>query len=723
MKKKFMPILLAMATMVATGLTGCDNNNSTTSTKPSTEPTPSTSPSTKPSTSLPTVIHVDSVAIAAEKETLFVGEETKVTVTVLPETASDKTYTLKSSKEAVATVDSTGKVVAVGAGETTITVTSTDGNKTGTVKITVKAVTGPKLEMPQVLEYNVNAGENLTLPEVKAKNYKGEDVTSTIEIADSFESKTINKNVFNAKIAGKHQISYYVEDDNGEDEQFITVNVKAATEESFDVGNNTDPAAIKNYGVYKENFANGRKNKLGINDKESASYISATSEAISGNSLIIDTHKTAGHALNQVFMMGFNDNFIRGVSATYKVSFDYKILSNAGNLGDFYLQLGWDNFDGINRNFVNTSAAVGSVQHYEVEFAGSIVPATGNAWFSFWKLGGKEARIAIDNLVFESKREVQTTVVTPTSDQLLAEGGFTWNMADKGCTISSGKAVAVDDVTNESVRTTMKNSSHFGDVAMELTGADGHLFSGLTKDNMVAGKEITISVTYAAINGSGMHLIMMGAGSNPTLTNKVTNNEDGTYTISWTGTVLDGWYQLNIYGANNPKFDIFIGEIKVSLKEAAAPDPDKTPNGYEVGFKFVVTDPFIDGNTKKVKFDGNADVAAVEAMGTAPYKLSFATVNSNEIWFRAGGKIENGMTYRITCNYYITESNNQRLMYNIDNADFKEIGPSTVGYHQNAIEWKMPKDVDFFSIFTPGESGFVGTVYINTITVELIGIN
>lgn len=110
-------------------------------------------------------------------------------------------------------------------------------------------------------------------------------------------------------------------------------------------------------------------------------------------------------------------------------------------------------------------------------------------------------------------------------------------------------------------------------------------------------------------------------------------------------------------------------------------------------------------------------------MGTAPYKLSFATVNSNEIWFRAGGKIENGMTYRITCNYYITESNNQRLMYNIDNADFKEIGPSTVGYHQNAIEWKMPKDVDFFSIFTPGESGFIGTVYINTITVELISIN
>ena len=77
MKKKFMPILLAMATMVATGLTGCDNNNSTTSTKPSTEPTPSTSPSTKPSTSLPTVIHVDSVAIAAEKETLFVVKKLK----------------------------------------------------------------------------------------------------------------------------------------------------------------------------------------------------------------------------------------------------------------------------------------------------------------------------------------------------------------------------------------------------------------------------------------------------------------------------------------------------------------------------------------------------------------------------------------------------------------------------------------------------------------------
>jgi uncharacterized protein YjdB len=69
-----------------------------------------------------------------------VGDSETLTATVAPTEATNKAVTWKSSKESVATVDSEGKVTAVAAGEATITVTTTDGEKTAECKVTVKAV-------------------------------------------------------------------------------------------------------------------------------------------------------------------------------------------------------------------------------------------------------------------------------------------------------------------------------------------------------------------------------------------------------------------------------------------------------------------------------------------------------------------------------------------------------------------------------------------------------
>lgn len=64
----------------------------------------------------------------------------QLTCQVLPEEADDKTVLWKSTNEAVATVDESGRVTAVGTGTTTITGTAGDGSKVkAQIGATVKA--------------------------------------------------------------------------------------------------------------------------------------------------------------------------------------------------------------------------------------------------------------------------------------------------------------------------------------------------------------------------------------------------------------------------------------------------------------------------------------------------------------------------------------------------------------------------------------------------------
>jgi uncharacterized protein YjdB len=95
-------------------------------------------------------VAVESVSLDKSELTLIVGEDATLTATVKPDGATDKSVSWASDKEAVATVDEGGKVSAKAEGEATITVTTKDGGKTATCKVTVKAaevkVTGIKLD-------------------------------------------------------------------------------------------------------------------------------------------------------------------------------------------------------------------------------------------------------------------------------------------------------------------------------------------------------------------------------------------------------------------------------------------------------------------------------------------------------------------------------------------------------------------------------------------------
>jgi uncharacterized protein YjdB len=96
------------------------------------------------------VIPVSSINVLPNDTTLTKGSEVTLAATVLPSDATDKTYTWSSSDETVATVDNAGKVTALKKGSSTITATTTDGNKTASCVVTVvQPVTGVSLNTSQ----------------------------------------------------------------------------------------------------------------------------------------------------------------------------------------------------------------------------------------------------------------------------------------------------------------------------------------------------------------------------------------------------------------------------------------------------------------------------------------------------------------------------------------------------------------------------------------------
>jgi uncharacterized protein YjdB len=81
---------------------------------------------------------VKSVKLNTTSTTLKVKKTYQLKATLNPTNATNKNVTWKSSNTKVATVDANGKVTAKAAGTATITVTTKDGSKTATCKITVK---------------------------------------------------------------------------------------------------------------------------------------------------------------------------------------------------------------------------------------------------------------------------------------------------------------------------------------------------------------------------------------------------------------------------------------------------------------------------------------------------------------------------------------------------------------------------------------------------------
>ena len=135
-------------------------------------------------------VDVESVSIGGSGN-VYVGSTLKLSVTVKPSNATDKSVTWTSSDSSIATVDKNGKVTGKKEGKVTITVTTSNG-KTATKEVTVK-------ERPAVSSVSisgsssVNVGKTITL-KATVKPSDAADRTVTWSVKNGTGSATIDKN-------------------------------------------------------------------------------------------------------------------------------------------------------------------------------------------------------------------------------------------------------------------------------------------------------------------------------------------------------------------------------------------------------------------------------------------------------------------------------------------------------------------------------------------------
>ncbi len=120
-------------------------------------------------------IAVEKVEITGASE-VNVGSTIKLTAKISPNEATDKEVSWKSSNTNIAVIDKDGNVKGIKAGEVTITVTTNDGNKTATHKVTVKAKTSNPSQNTPSGDQKPNNPSNPSTPE-PPKTYPVESVS------------------------------------------------------------------------------------------------------------------------------------------------------------------------------------------------------------------------------------------------------------------------------------------------------------------------------------------------------------------------------------------------------------------------------------------------------------------------------------------------------------------------------------------------------------------
>ena len=105
---------------------------------------------------------VTGISLNKTELSLYTGREEKLTATVKPDNANDRTLIWSSSNPEVATVDSNGNVKAIGRGEAVITATANDGSgETATCTVTVRKKSSGGSVFFWDLKFDTNGGSDI----------------------------------------------------------------------------------------------------------------------------------------------------------------------------------------------------------------------------------------------------------------------------------------------------------------------------------------------------------------------------------------------------------------------------------------------------------------------------------------------------------------------------------------------------------------------------------
>ncbi|MBP5302130.1 MAG: Ig-like domain-containing protein, partial [Bacteroidales bacterium] len=148
-------------------------------------------------------IHVQSVKVSPESAELSEGEHLRLSVTVSPSDAADKSVVWSSSDNGVAMVDASGEVVALKAGSAVIKATANDNGVNGSCNVTVKAkeVPAESIKLSESSISLVVGDEKQLSAEVRPDNATNKDVVWTS--ADESIAKVSSSGKVTAVAAGE----------------------------------------------------------------------------------------------------------------------------------------------------------------------------------------------------------------------------------------------------------------------------------------------------------------------------------------------------------------------------------------------------------------------------------------------------------------------------------------------------------------------------------------
>ena len=230
----------------------------------------------------PITVPVSGISLDKTAVIVKVGEEVQLTAIVSPANATNKGVTWLSANEAVATVDQAGKVTAIKAGSTTITVKTVDGNYTAKCEVTVEEtapgevkVTGVTLDKSTAV---VKVGETVqltaTVTPANATN-KGVTWSSSNEAVATVDQTGKVK----AVKAGSAAITVTTKDGNFSASCDITVQNKPSEGESSSGGGSSTPNTTPN------NPTMGIAEII-IDGQRQQDAVTATSKQIDGKTVI-----------------------------------------------------------------------------------------------------------------------------------------------------------------------------------------------------------------------------------------------------------------------------------------------------------------------------------------------------------------------------------------------------------------------------------------------------
>lgn len=135
-------------------------------------------------------VHVESVAVDKETDSIVIGQSDKITATVLPAEANEPNVIWSSSDEKIVAVDKNGIITSKSLGTAIITATSTDGNKTSSCIVTVGPIKVTQLTLDKASATLIIGNYTTITATAKPDNATYKEVTwsssnSNIALVDS----------------------------------------------------------------------------------------------------------------------------------------------------------------------------------------------------------------------------------------------------------------------------------------------------------------------------------------------------------------------------------------------------------------------------------------------------------------------------------------------------------------------------------------------------------